>query len=285
MENINSILKTAIETLTKAGVDAPAFDARELLAFTMELPKTALLLTSPPPTEVQLQQFSRLITRRAKRYPLQYLLGFWEFYGRKFYVREGVLIPRPDTEILLEEALSWLPKMPQAVADSSEPAVLELCAGSGAVAISLSLEAERPVAALEISPAAIEVLRENVALHGAAVSVIAADALTFSPTHCYGMILANPPYIDPLDYDALAPELFFEPKMALTAPERGYYFYREIATRYRSALLPGGLLLFECGIHQAAEIGKILEKAGYRVLDTVSDLCGIPRVLVAVRGN
>lgn len=275
MPSINCLLREGIRQLKEAGVPSPSFDARELLLHALGLSSRADLYRFTEADDRQAQAYWQLIARRAKRYPLQYLLGFWEFYGRRFIVREGVLIPRADTECLVEAALQR--------ADMNGP-ILDLCSGSGALAITLALEAGAFSDALELSPAALEVLRENVRLHTeAGVQVIAADVLCYQPKRSYALITCNPPYISETEYTELQPEVLYEPKMALVAGHDGLAFYEAVTRRYRPFLLPGGLLLFEVGAGQAPAVLELLAEAGYRRLFTHPDIQGISRVVGGYR--
>lgn len=276
MPSINWLLREGSRRLKEAGVPSPSFDARELLIHALGLPSRAELYRLTDVDEAQAQAYWQLILRRSERYPLQYLLGFWEFYGRRFSVREGVLIPRADTECLVEAALQR--------SDTSGP-ILDLCSGSGALAITLALETGAVSDALELSPAALQVLRENVHLHAdALVRVIAADALCYHPERAYSLIICNPPYISETEYAALQPEVLHEPKMALVAGHDGLTFYEAITKRYHKSLLPGGLLLFEVGAGQAPAVLGLLAESGYQQVFTHRDIQGIERVVGGYQG-
>lgn len=273
MPSIDRLLREGTRLLKEAGIPSPLFDARELMMHALGISSKMELFCRREMSEQQAQIYRQLIARRVERYPLQYLLGFWEFYGRRFAVREGVLIPRSDTECLVDCAL-------QAIDDLGGGTVLDLCSGTGAIAITLSLERAGILAeALELSPAALEVLRENVHLHATPVRITAADALTYTPESSYSLITCNPPYISEGEYAMLQPEVLHEPKMALVAGHNGLAFYETISRRYRDFLLPGGLLLFEAGAGQAAAIKEILAKEGYQEIFSRPDIQGIERVI------
>lgn len=275
MPNIKELLDEGAALLTQSGVDAPRFDAAQLLIFCLGIDSPAELFLAPPPSPAQLARYRALLRRRAGREPLQYLLGFWEFYGRHFQVREGVLIPRPDTELLIDLSLEFYPL-------GTGPRILDLCSGSGAIAITLALE--RPgaaVDALELSPDALAVLRENAALHSAPVGVIEGDVVTYRPSHAYDLIVSNPPYIAEQEYAHLQPEVLCEPRMALLAPQDGMYFYETIIRRYREYLKPGGRLLLEAGSTQAQRIAAVLRQNGYEEIEIHRDLAKIERAVCA----
>lgn len=271
----DALTRHAAAVLREAGVDSPEFDARELMLYAAELPDRAALLAAPVLSPRKAARFERLVSLRARRCPLQYLLGFWEFYGRRFFVEEGVLIPRPDTEILVETAAELLAK-------SARPLILDLCSGSGAIGVTLALELPAAhVDALEISPRALAVLRKNSKALGACVRVLAEDVLTYSPDRAYDLIVSNPPYIRETDYANLQPEVLREPKMALTAGSDGLFFYREIIRRYARALKPDGALLLEAGAGQSDDIAGLMKNAGYRDIFTRRDYGGIERAVGA----
>ncbi|MCI8622295.1 MAG: peptide chain release factor N(5)-glutamine methyltransferase [Provencibacterium sp.] len=271
MPPIDRLLREGTRALQQAGIPSPLFDARELLMHALGLSSRMELYRLATVEENAATVYRQLILRRAQRYPLQYLLGFWEFYGRRFSVREGVLIPRADTECLIDCALQ---------AAGKGAAILDLCSGTGAIAITLALEIDgAQVDALELSPSALEVLRENVQSHRVSIRVLSADALTYLPDRLYSLITCNPPYIDAQDYAHLQPEVLHEPEMALVADHNGFAFYEVVTERYRDFLLPGGLLLFEVGVGQAETVRTLLANAGYQNVFSRLDVQGIERVV------
>ncbi|MBC8570892.1 peptide chain release factor N(5)-glutamine methyltransferase [Oscillospiraceae bacterium NSJ-54] len=227
-----------------------------------------------PAVRERMAVMEKLVERRAGGYPLQYLLGEWEFFGLPFYVGEGVLIPRPDTEVVVERALFLL-------RGKSAPRVLDLCSGSGCIAVAIAQE--RPdsrVTAVELSEAAFGYLKRNVERHGGAVRPVWGDALdTGIVGGDFALIVSNPPYIRPEAMDSLQREVGYEPRMALEAPERGLYFYREIAARWRERLTPGGILLFEVGFDEAKEVAGILRAAGFTGVRSAKDYGGNDRAV------
>ncbi|WP_195283570.1 peptide chain release factor N(5)-glutamine methyltransferase [Harryflintia acetispora] len=276
MPSIKELIDEGSTLLVQSGVDSPRFDATQLLLHCLGADSPAELFLAPPPSPEQQARYRALLRRRAGREPLQYLLGFWEFYGRRFHVREGVLIPRPDTELLIDLSLQFFPP-------GAAPQILDLCSGSGAIAVTLALERpDATVDALELSTDALEVLRENIALHGAPVGVIGDDVITYHPSHPYDMIVSNPPYISGQEYALLQPEVLCEPRMALLAPQDGMYFYEAIIRRYRECLKPGGRLLLEAGSTQAQRIAALLRQNGYEEIEIHRDLAKIERAVCAI---
>ena len=223
----------------------------------------------------------RIAQRRAAHEPLQYLLGAWEFYGRRFAVGPGVLIPRADTETLADAVLQRLPK--------SRPLhAADLCTGSGCIAVTLA--AERPglhITAADNSPAALSYARRNIALHSADVTLLEADVLDAETAAPFaGMldaIVCNPPYLTAEDMQTLQPEVRFEPAAALDGGEDGLHFYRQITAVWRSTLKPGGLLAYEVGIGQADSAAEILMQNGFAQIGKIRDLNGVERVVLGTR--
>lgn len=271
MPRIDALLREGAALLRQAEVPSPAFDARELLLFAAGFSRETLLLRESVDDDTA-RRYTALLSRRAERYPLQYLIGFWEFYGRRFSVREGVLIPRPETECLVEAALELpLPAGP----------VLDLCSGSGVLAVTLALECSREADAVELSDGAFPILEENLARYPAArANAVRGDVCVWEPARRYALIVSNPPYLRRKDFGAMQPEVRFEPEMALAAGEDGLFFYRVIAQRFPQALLPGGWLILESGAGQAQEIARLLRGAGMKEIRVRKDYAGIGRVVV-----
>lgn len=222
------------------------------------------------PSEAQKTVLNGLIARRCAGEPLQYLLGRADFYGRVFSVRPGVLIPRFDTEILVQEALALL---------RTGDRVLDLCAGSGCVGLTLGAEKAVAVTCVEKFDGAFAVLEQNRKAICPSAKLYQADVLTDRIPGKYEMITANPPYIPTGDLKALSPEVQREPVTALDGGEDGLAFYRVLARRCREWLISGGYLLWECGIGQADATADLLRRGGYTDLRIVRDYGGVPRVV------
>lgn len=234
-------------------------------------------LAEKPAPEHQVEILLKMCRRRRGGEPLQYLLGEWEFYGLPFKVGKGVLIPRADTETLVDVALELMKNL-------WEPQVLDLCSGTGCVAV--AIENKRPdasVTALELSEAAYAFLLENIAINHAKVSPVKADLRDYRHPVRLDMVVSNPPYIPQETIAALQPEVLREPIRALDGGQDGLDFYRMIAKLYLSQIVPGGWICVEVGIGQSDKVAGILEKHGCRDIGVRNDYANIPRVVFGRR--
>ncbi len=226
----------------------------------------------PEPTAEQARRLDHLVFRRCAGEPLQYLLGTADFYGRTFAVAPGVLIPRFDTEILVDTALPLLKE-----GDS----VLDLCAGTGCIGLTVGAEKSVSVTEVEKYDGAFALLQRNAASVCPSARLVQADVLTDRIEGIYDLILSNPPYIPTQDLPTLSAEVQKEPVTALDGGDDGLLFYRAIIGRFSSHLKPGGYLLFECGIGQACAIEAMLLAAGFCDPVRVRDYGGVERVVGA----
>jgi release factor glutamine methyltransferase len=223
------------------------------------------------------EELSQKVRRLKAGYPLQYLLGEWEFYSIPLAVGEGVLIPRPDTETVVDAALSLAKR-------HGFRRIADLGAGSGA--ISLALAKNLPGAqifAVENAPQALNYLHRNIARHPFAerITVMPKDMLGELSLDNLDMVVSNPPYLDAGEMQNLPPAVCFEPKEALFGGGDGLVFYRRIAAAARALLAPDGFLVFEAGWTQALAIAEILRENGYRAIDSRQDYQGIARCVFA----
>ena len=282
--NAAGLYAEAKAALAAAGVEDPAFDANTL--FTHAFGKNRLLCGDADILDKEaLRKFETLVAQRAARVPLQYLIGSWPFMGLELAVGPGVLIPRPDTEVLCRAAAALVRNVPS-------PAVLDLCAGTGAVGLGVQvLLPNAQVTCVETFPEAFAWLDKNLRAFGAQnaaatgrPTAIQADVFGYykTPAPCsVDLVTANPPYVARAEYGALAPELFHEPKEAFAAGEDGLLFYRFIASHYRACLKPGGSIAFEIGAAQAHAVGDILRQNGYDGIQCTRDEAGHDRVITA----
>lgn len=217
-------------------------------------------------------RFLGLVARRAAGEPIAYLTGTREFYGRDFAVTADVLIPRPETELLVDLAIARTRDLPQ-------PQLLDLGTGSGCVAVTLALELDlADITATDLSVGALAVARLNAARHGAVVRCLHSDWFSSLSDLRYHLIVANPPYIAANDTHLAQGDLRFEPQHALASGADGLVAIRCIVRQSASHLLPGGGLLFEHGYDQAEAARILLQESGFTQIEQHRDLAGIVRV-------
>lgn len=226
----------------------------------------------PEPSEEQKRSLCKMVESRLAGEPLQYLLGTADFYGRSFSVAPGVLIPRFDTEILVDTALSVV---------SQGDSLLDLCAGTGCIGLTLGAEKHLSVTAVEKYDDAFALLQQNAQRIYPAARLIQGDVFTYEPKETYDIIVSNPPYIPTKDLQTLSPEVRKEPVTALDGGDDGLHFYRAIIERYSSCLKYGGYFLFECGIGQGFAIEQMLLSNGFSQPVRASDYGGVVRVVGA----
>jgi release factor glutamine methyltransferase len=280
---IEAVLRWATDDFRARGIENPRLDAQVLLAHALGVTKTQLVIDSKRPLESEeLAKFRGFVKRRRMREPVAYVLGVREFYGRPFRVDRRVLVPRPDTETLVDVALA------RTRACSLSMRALDLCTGSGCVAITLSRE--RPTArvhATDLSLDALAVARENALRLGAyTVSFTSGDLLDALPAGCgpFDVIVANPPYIATGDVDGLERDIKeFEPRLALDGGADGLAVVRRIVDRAPARLAAGGSLAIEVGAGEAAETVGIFEARGFTRVTITRDYGRIERVVDGLR--
>ncbi len=220
----------------------------------------------------QAARYAGLLERRAAGEPVAYLLGEREFYGRSFRVSPAVLIPRPETELIVDLVKAR-------VAPGTAPAVLDLGTGSGALAVTLALEIPAArVTAVDLSPAALEVARANAAALGAQVSFVESDWFAAVGAERFEIIVSNPPYIVDDDPHLAEGDVRFEPRSALASGRSGLDDLTLITAAAPAFLAPGGWLLMEHGYDQAEAVRALLGAAGFVAVESARDLAGIERV-------
>ena len=276
-ENIG-LLSKSIQYLKRYGVENARLDAEYIFAHVLGVKRAALVLNFDDEISEENKNLIRqYIVRRGKhREPLQYIIKEWEFYGRTFKVSEGVLIPRPDTEILVEQCIMLMKEI-------ENPKILDIGTGSGAVSITLAKELpDSEVLGLDISDEALKIAVENRELNEALnLKFLKSDVFKNVRDKNYNLIVSNPPYIPMEEYNELMPEVKkYEPKMALTDGGDGYYFYRKISEESMDYLKNGGYLAFEVGYNQGETVSQFMEKNGFRVVGRVADYAGIERVII-----
>lgn len=275
---VNELYNLGKKKLSEACIEDFEFDSRCLLEFCLSIGTTDFLLSKNNAVDSETEkEYFRLIERRTAGEPLQYILGKWEFMGLPFYVGEGVLIPRPETELLVEFAVDFLK-------DKKNPIVFDLCSGSGCIAISVAkLVKNASVFAVEKSSEAFGYLKKNISLNSAD-NVTALNGDIFDKKILCDitpdLILSNPPYIRSEDINTLQLEVRKEPVMALDGGDDGYDFYRELADNWLVRLSDSGAIAVECAEDQTETISKMFGKVGKKI-SVINDLSGLPRVVTA----
>ena len=279
---LNAVYKQGEKLLKEANIPDADFDSLYLLEHFFGTDRTALILHGDKTADESLcERFFSAVEERKTGKPLQYIVGKWNFMGYDFYVGEGVLIPRDDTEIVVEAALDFLK-------DIKNPRVIDLCSGSGAIAVSIAkMFPSSAVVALEYSDLAVEYLKKNIELNGVDnVRVFKGDV-----TKCYedfengifDLVISNPPYIESEEIDTLQPELQFEPRMALDGGKDGLYFYRIISDKWSCKVKKGGMIAFEVGEEQFEPVAELVKKCGFENVTYRLDLQGYKRTVAGVR--
>ncbi|MFH1888652.1 MAG: peptide chain release factor N(5)-glutamine methyltransferase [Candidatus Omnitrophota bacterium] len=221
-----------------------------------------------------------VLKRRAKGEPIQYILGKAEFMGFSFMVNRDVLIPRPETEILVETAIKVIHSSGFKV-----HSILDIGTGSGCIAVSLAkFLQDTEITATDISHKALAIARQNAILNKVEINFLQSDIFSGHElrTMNYELIISNPPYIPIAEIETLQPEVGYEPRIALDAGQDGLFFYRRIIKEAPRYLREGGFLIMETGFDQKKAIKNILQKSGYfEIMEWVKDYSGLDRVVVA----
>jgi release factor glutamine methyltransferase len=272
------VLRTAAEKLRAAQIENASFDASCLVENITGLSRTKIMLCDDDIADEQAELVERAVLRRISGEPLQYILGEWDFFGRTFEVGEGVLVPRPETELLVELALEKLRNV-------RYPVVFDLCAGSGCVG--LTIAAERPDAHVwlfEKYDEAFHYLKRNIKKLGLTnvqavqhdITLGYDDKISETPD----LIVSNPPYLRTDELDGLSTEVMHEPATALDGGKDGVDFYRIIASRWLPNVNKHGGIIFECDPSQTLEIADMLMPYAMRV-KIVTDIFGLQRAVYA----
>lgn len=295
MITYRSLQNKAAERFEKAGIDAPQHDARQLLLHCFEINTAQLLLRQEEDLEQlwnqevlskRLSTLEEMVAAREKRIPLQQILGCAYFMGMPFRVSRHVLTPRQDTEILVERILQERPEI--------EQSVLDMCTGSGCIAVSLAvLGGYQKITAVDLSQEALAVAEQNADFllekdKRSRVQLVQSDLFQNIPKQvetgfgCFDIIVSNPPYICTAEIETLEPEVrLFEPRMALDGSRDGLLFYRRIAAEAPEWLKAGGSLYLEIGWDQGAAVQEMLQDRGFEQVCVLKDLAGHDRVVRA----
>lgn len=280
MHNLREVYTEGKNRLQKAGVQSYEFDARQLLFFVFSIDANQYLLNQSMPfgeeEEKKVNSYFEAIQKRSEKIPLQYITGEQNFCGLDFYVNENVLIPRLDTEVLVEKIL-----------ECEEPgqSVMDMCTGSGCIAITLQKLGGFQVMAVDISEEALTLARKNAQRNQAQVTFFQSNMFDqLSNTSKVDVIVSNPPYIESKVVDELDDEVKkYEPRLALDGMEDGLHFYRILAREGKRFLNEGGRLYAEIGFDQAEAVKEIFGAQGFLDIQVYKDLAGLDRVVAMHR--
>ncbi len=277
-------VRWASDLLARAELDSPRQEAEALLAEVLSAPRHAAYLEPRLPlTRAERDRFETVVRRRARREPLQYVIGRETFYGLDLTVTPDVLIPRPETEGAVAAALN-------AVANVSSPVVADIGTGSGCLALAVAAtRSDAVVYAVDRSPEALRVARDNAERLGLAPRVRFLDGDLFAPLAQRGIradvVVSNPPYVADRDYDRVQPEVRFEPEGALRGGPDGLRYYRRIVSEAPAVLAPGARVVLEVGFGQADAVRALAERGGFAVERLDDDFNGIPRIMTVARAS
>ena len=270
---LQTALLQGAQLLADAAIAVPRLTAEVLLAHAVRCSRTYLYAHSEQELkEVEWIHYGRYLHERLGGKPTQYITGRQEFYGREFRVNSAVLIPRPETEHLVEIAIKRLTRGSR---------IVDAGCGSGAIAVSVALELNSPVVACDISRAALEVARHNAKALGASVDFLAADLLSPFAARSFDAVLSNPPYVPLHAREGLQREVRdFEPEVALFGGPTGNEIYARLVVEAARVLKPGGLLMVELGFGSLDAVLRMTQ-TGWQDVTVAADLAGLPRVLAA----
>ena len=272
------MLEEARRALALAHIDTARLDAEVLLAYACGVSRARLLAGTARIDPGIIRKFRRMVARRAERGPLAYIIGRKEFFSLDFEVTPAVLIPRPETETLVECALKFIEAR-------KAPRVLDIGTGSGAIASTLAMNAlDARIVATDISEDALQVARRNGARHRCddRIDFVRADLFPEGDMR-FDLIVSNPPYIADAEADTLQPEIrLHEPRVASIAGSDGLGFYRRIAAGCRSRLHSDGAVMVEIGAGQASAVEALFRAVGFSNIDAVRDLASIERIVCAL---
>jgi release factor glutamine methyltransferase len=290
LTTVASVLSEAEAVLSAQTIDTARLDAEVLLGSVLGVDRAGVFSRlAQPLSSSQCHEFWRLIQRRAKHEPLQYITGVREFWSLEFRVTPDVLIPRPETEILVETVLQLLSQTPSLKPQASSR-LLDIGTGSGCIAITLAKELpQAELWAVDISPAALAVARENAQRHGVEDRIRFLQGDVFAPLSnaalLFDVIVSNPPYIARPEFTMLQPEVSaWEPRAALDGGIDGLDFYRRLVKEGQSYLRSGGWLVLELGAGQFLDVQRLIQAQRNLTVETsVRDYAGHERVIVAYR--
>ncbi len=281
MISIKSILELLRTILKNGGIENYEFESICILedVFKSEVYDMISNKLECEDSDERINQCKAMAQRRIDGFPLQYILGKWEFYGLPFKVGEGVLIPRQDTETLVDYVITMFKEYPNLK-------IVDLCSGTGCIPISIEKHLNDPeVHAVELSTIAFDYLKDNISINGSKVIPHLADVLESSTAEQFSgfdLITANPPYLNRNDMENLQKEVSYEPKTSLFGGDDGLNYYRTICQLWKGSLKVGGMMVFEVGIHQEKDVSNIMQQNGFSDIVVIPDLCGVNRVVSGI---
>lgn len=283
MVTVGELYTNLKSMLRLMNIEEYSFEAKLIFekAFESELPRILMNRDSAVPENI-LKDIQDMTEKRRNGLPVQYIVGEWEFYGYPFKVGKGVLIPRQDTETLVDYVLEICRRN-----NIKSPKIIDLCSGTGCIAITLKKEIpDSEVYALELSENALEYLEYNKKLNNADIKIIKADVLEDNSRKnlpVFDIIVSNPPYLTKQDMQELQKEVQAEPESALYAGEDGLCFYKKITPLWKKSLKKGGIIVYEIGINQHDSVSDILKSDNFEKVEFIKDTAGIIRVVSAVK--
>ena len=256
--------------------DSPAFEANELIVFATDLDRSGILYKQNEELSASSQKLiKKCLAKRKKGTPLQYILGEWEFYSLPFKVGKGVLIPRADSELLVDLVIEEIPS-------DEKVTVFDLCSGSGALGIAVAKNCSNAqVTLVEKSRKAFAYLKQNLELNEVDLTAVRGDIFKWKPRTPADIVICNPPYITKLEMLNLQKEVKNEPTAALFGGADGLKFYRLLCTRAGDFLKKGGKIFVEIGYKQADDVKKLFKSAGFEQVEVFKDFGGNDRVVSA----
>ncbi|SMC28167.1 release factor glutamine methyltransferase [Clostridium acidisoli DSM 12555] len=276
---IQELLKFGYDTLKKVNIETYMLDAQLLLGEALNVDKLFIITNRDMTVEDKIaDEYIRLIKLREKKMPVKYIIKQAEFMGIDFFIKEGVLIPRGDTEILVEETL-------KEIKINNYKNICDVCCGSGAIGVAIAYYEEATnVICYDISDIALEVTEENVNKHklNHRIKVNKSDLLSdaIKNKEKFDVVVSNPPYIKKDIIDTLMEDVKnYEPFIALCGGEDGLYFYRKLVIQSKEVLNTGGTLLFEIGYDQKEEVMKLMKDSGFKDVICIKDLSSNDRVV------
>ncbi len=283
MLTVLDVLNKSTDYLNKKGIESPRMNAELLLADILKCKRLELyLMYDRPLTEKELTEYREYLKRRSTFEPAQYIIGTVEFYGLEFKVSPAVLIPRPETEILVEAVINSVNK-------EDELRIMDIGSGSGNISIAIAVNLPNAfVTGIEISESAIKVAEENLKKYdlNKRVSFLNYDILSVNRDELsdYDIIVSNPPYVSKADYGKVQKEILnYEPDIAVTDFDDGYKFYREIISLSAQILKPNGKIFLEIAQGQSKKISEFMKENNFKEISIVQDYQKIDRVIYGVK--